>query len=104
MKKQFMARQGDVLILESSIPEGALKAKLDEERVVLAYGEVTGHAHAIARGAIPFEFDETKYLEVTEAVALLRHEEHDVIQLPQTTYEIVHQFEYTPEELRRVVD
>ena len=42
-------RQGDVLILRvNSVPDGLKVEPRDNGRVILAYGEVTGHAHAIA--------------------------------------------------------
>ena len=42
-------RQGDVLLIPTdSIPEGTKPAKRDSRgRLVLAEGEVTGHAHVI---------------------------------------------------------
>ena len=41
-------RQGDVLLRRvSQLPDGAVKSP-KTDRIVLAYGEVTGHAHAIA--------------------------------------------------------
>ena len=51
-RKPKMYRQGDVLIrrLKKLPPEpegGSEKVERDNGRVVLAYGEVTGHAHAI---------------------------------------------------------
>ncbi|OGT54434.1 MAG: hypothetical protein A3E01_02990 [Gammaproteobacteria bacterium RIFCSPHIGHO2_12_FULL_63_22] len=43
-----MYRQGDVLIVPAkAIPKGVEPISRDKGRVVLAYGEVTGHAHAI---------------------------------------------------------
>ncbi len=46
MLKQY--RQGDVLIevVKTAIPKGAVELTMTD-RVVLALGEVTGHAHAI---------------------------------------------------------
>ena len=45
----FHVRQGDVLALGvEAIPEDAKPVTRDRGRVILAYGEVTGHAHAIA--------------------------------------------------------
>lgn len=42
-------RQGDVLLTPvSSLPAGCTEVPHDKGRIVLAYGEVTGHAHAIA--------------------------------------------------------
>lgn len=44
-----MFRQGDVLLRPVTKTPGNLKkVPLDKGRVILAYGEVTGHAHAIA--------------------------------------------------------
>src|SRR3990167_910501 len=41
-------RQGDVyLAVVDELPKGATKVVLPKGRIVLAYGEVTGHAHAI---------------------------------------------------------
>lgn len=42
-------RQGDVLLQPAaSLPAGCTLVPLDRGRIVLAYGEMTGHAHAIA--------------------------------------------------------
>lgn len=49
---QGMYRQGDVLIKPiKSIPNESLLKKVDKDdgRVILAYGEVTGHCHAFER-------------------------------------------------------
>jgi hypothetical protein len=44
----IFARQGDVYLFETVIPVEAVKVEPNEsERHVLAYGEITGHAHAI---------------------------------------------------------
>ena len=41
-------RQGDVAIIPTTaIPDGVTPIERDDGRIVLAYGEVTGHAHAI---------------------------------------------------------
>lgn len=49
--KNFQARQGDVMIERigdvTDLPEGLVSIARDRGRVVLAYGEVTGHAHAL---------------------------------------------------------
>ena len=113
MKKAQLitVRQGDVLLRQiAAIPADAkAEAKNDSfgnPRIVLAYGEVTGHAHAIhdldsvdvfvaANGSM--------YLSVKEAVDL-QHEEHGTITLPTGNYERVLQREYSPEELRNVAD
>lgn len=102
-----MYRQGDVLIIPvDSVPSNTETVPRDQGRIVLAYGEVTGHAHAIvapyaalvAKGA-------ERFLTVkgTKA-AFLRHEEHREIRLPPGNYQIIRQREYTPEEVRNVAD
>lgn len=103
-------RQGDVLLTEvGEAPERARPVRRDAGRVILAYGEVTGHAHAIASPrARLLELDGERYLEVT-GPATLDHEEHDAIELAPATYRVVIQREYVPAEIapagsRRVVD
>lgn len=101
-------RQGDVLIIKakvSSIPAGAKKVEPEQGRIVLAHGEVTGHAHVIEKDAAAlFETaDGNRYLEVHHLTSL-KHEEHDAIKLEPGTYEVIRQVEYTPEEIRRVAD
>jgi len=105
----FMARQGDVLVRSiKAIPSGA-KDVTPKDRIVLAYGEVTGHAHAIAPGeAIEFSLADAagvvrRFLNVVKN-AVVRHEEHAPVPLPTGFYEIVQQREYTPEEIRNVAD
>lgn len=107
-KTQF--RQGDVFIeATSGIDESKLKkVNPDNKRVILAYGEVTGHAHAIDfNDAVLFEVPGTvpprRMLKVTKETTL-RHEEHGPIQLPTGWFEIKLQREYTPEAIRNVLD
>ena len=59
-----MVRQGDVLLVPADeIPDGAKPIARDHGRVVLAYGEVTGHAHAIAApGATLLADGDDRYL------------------------------------------
>lgn len=104
-----MYRQGDVMIREvSSLPANA-KAVKNRGRIVLAHGEVTGHAHAIAvRDAKEFTMQDAagvvkRFLHVASC-ATVKHEEHAPIALPAGIYEIVQQREYTPEEIRNVAD
>lgn len=114
MKKkaeQFMARQGDVLITRvRSIPRDAKKRARDNGRVILAYGEATGHAHAIADSpakprAELFDVLETEltFLCVDE-VSHLVHDEHGTIELAPGNYQITRQREYAPEAPRYVGD
>lgn len=100
-----MYRQGDVLLAGvATLPERAEDANV-EGRIVLAYGEVTGHAHAIAcHQARLFLDGDSRYLVVGEDGADLVHEEHSTIHLKHGVYRIVQQREYIPMSSRLVVD
>ena len=102
-------RQGDVyLVPVTSIPENATVRPRDNGRVILAYGEVTGHAHALtAEGVALMEVkDDASVLEFlkVDAVSALVHEEHGTINIEPGLYQIKHQREYTPEAIRNVAD
>ena len=111
-----MFRQGDVLIVpvsRNAITGNRTTVPRDNGRVVLAYGEVTGHAHAIADlGAELIRLENGEEFLLTENGVSLKHEEHGIIPLSkdtwidpdQGTYRIVHQREYTPQGLRNVQD
>jgi hypothetical protein len=104
----MMYRQGDVLLIATSQdPEGPEQPRDRRRRIVLAYGEVTGHAHAIADlQATLYGTDlEDRFLEVlAEGGVTLAHEEHGPIQLPRGTYRIVRQREWTPDGTRWLAD
>jgi hypothetical protein len=94
-----MYRQGDVLIVAATTQEPQDLIPRDNGRIVLAYGEVTGHAHAILdREAELRTIDgtEDRFLRIMAAsgVALV-HEEHDAITLPPGDYIVRRQREYT---------
>lgn len=102
-----MYRQGDVLIVPvKTLPKGRAEVKSGVPgRVVLAYGEVTGHHHSIEKeDATLTEFEGATYLEVAEALADLEHQEHSTIQIPKGKYRVIRQREYTPEAIRNVAD
>lgn len=105
MGKQY--RQGDVFVERvRSIPKGT-RVKRDRRRIVLAYGEVTGHAHAIVdREAELVETDlGERFLRVlAEGGVDLVHEEHSTITLPRGNYRVGRQREYSPEAIRTVAD
>ena len=105
-----MVRQGDVLLVPvDAIPEAAKPVARDHGRVVLAYGEATGHAHAISSAAATQLHDDIeRYLRLT-AAATLQHEEHAAIEIAPGSYRIVIQREYVPAPVntpawRRVID
>jgi hypothetical protein len=124
-----MVRQGDVLLVPINRVADEHLAGTDTEgegrRIVLAHGEVTGHAHAIypdrdvaesvAEPAKPprlynltnptmFSTLPAKLLRL-DTRALVRHEEHDAISLPAGDYLAIIQHEGDEiEGLRRVQD
>lgn len=100
-------RQGDVLVVEMrEIPFTAKIIEKDKGRVILAYGKVTGHCHAIHNRATMFRADEGigTWLQVADGGADLVHEEHSTIALPPGNYQVVIQREYSPEAIRNVQD
>ncbi|WP_435240950.1 hypothetical protein [Streptomyces cucumeris] len=108
-----MYRQGDVLIVPVTPEElppgtGTLPAapRDGRGRLVLALGEVTGHAHAVVGpGTLvrePGAFG-VAYLHLPEGGRVV-HEEHAAIPLPKGWYRVVRQREYTPGAVRVVAD
>lgn len=110
-------RQGDVLVKRTrKQPSTSAKVVNDQGRTILAYGEVTGHAHQVHdvstaivdRDDVPaqqlFEEPDGTRLLVVRRDAELRHEEHGTIALARGTYEVIRQREYSPEAIRNVAD
>lgn len=93
-------RHGDVILqLVDKIKGDKLK------HLVLAEGEVTGHAHRITEGkAELYQHEGTLFLRVMSEKAALTHEEHHKIELPKGDYEIKIQREYEPGGWRNVAD
>jgi hypothetical protein len=86
-------RQGDVLI----IPSDTLAKGTKLSHLTLAECEVTGHRHRISNGeAELFERGGVLYLRVLSPTAILTHEEHDAVTIPQGNWEIRIQREYSP--------
>ena len=95
--KKFQARQGDVFVKKvKSMPEGLNPVPLDKGRVILAYGEVTGHMHSLdSENCKLFVCPDTaqRFLEITSYDALT-HDEHDSIRLGAGIYKVIQQREY----------
>ena len=92
-----MFRQGDVLLIAVAAFD---TAGLDRDptstdgRNILAWGEATGHTHAVAeKDAEVVIVDDDRYLIVGHRGAVLAHEEHGPIDLDPGTYRIVRQRE-----------
>ena len=100
-------RQGDVWIEKvGSLPDEGLKPKArDGARLILAYGEVTGHAHAVCAPEVEMWEDAsgTLWLKVPE-MATVVHEEHSAQTLAPGIYRSFIQSEYRPEAIRNVLD
>lgn len=102
-------RQGDVILWP--VTEASPKkedVKREGQRLILAHGEVTGHAHAIMEPEVSAFFGEDgcRYLEVPKSVpgAVLSHEEHSAVTLDPGLYRVVQQREWQPEAIRPVAD
>jgi hypothetical protein len=106
-------RQGDVLIVpvaEEALPGHAdglpEEARDPRGRMVLALGEVTGHAHAVVGpGKLmrePGAFGPA-LLHLPSGGRVV-HEEHAPISLPKGWYRVVRQREYVPGSVRIVAD
>ncbi|MEU1184668.1 hypothetical protein ABZ464_45070 [Streptomyces sp. NPDC005820] len=108
-----MYRQGDVLIVPvdtAAVPPHVAQAPREARdgrgRLVLALGEVTGHAHAVVgpgdlvREPGPFG---PLLLHLPQGGRVV-HEEHAVIPLPKGWYRVIRQREYVPGSVRIVAD
>ncbi|MER5433714.1 hypothetical protein [Streptomyces sp. NPDC002588] len=108
-----MYRQGDVLIVsvaEEAVPahvgQAPREARDGRGRLVLASGEVTGHAHAVVgpgelvREPGPFG---PLLLHLPQGGRVV-HEEHAAISLPKGWYRVIRQREYVPGSVRIVAD
>jgi hypothetical protein len=110
MQTPWMFRQGDVLIeVVAAIPADARAhpRKPDNGRVILAYGEVTGHAHAIdARLAEAFGPSDDAFWVAVKPGATVRHDEHTAAVIPaEVQYlRVTRQREYSAAGERRVQD
>jgi len=98
-KKNY--RHGDVLI----IPTAEKIQGEQNKELVLARGEVSGHSHRITEGTAQlFKFNDKTYLKVISKFALLTHEEHKALSIPQGEYEIKIQKDYEPKGWKNVQD
>lgn len=108
MTEQFQARQGDVLIFRTdALPKDGKTVERENGLIILAYGEATGHHHAIEDTDV--ELFETanavdRWLRVGSEGATLAHQEHAAVALPPGDYRVVRQREYSPEAIQNVAD
>lgn len=106
-------RQGDVVLykIDDMKPEEIQgKTVPHGGQIILAHGEVTGHAHRINvkdhKSNILWELNDNKDMKILQLSkpATLTHEEHHNIQLPPGTYRVFQKKEYTPTGWRTVAD
>lgn len=122
MKTTKQYRQGDVLIEvlpAGQIPKGVTAKK--QKRLILAHGEVTGHAHeldakaGLLSDAVPGDrfrvsgdADDRRGLTCMALIVTtptkVTHQEHGVIPLEVDEHRVTRQREYSPENIRNVAD
>ena len=89
-------RQGDILLIAVAgiMPPKEIQPKT---QVILALGELTGHAHRLAAtGVYEWEADGYRYVRVHGIEpGTLAHEDHDPVPVavvaPETTYRVIQQ-------------
>jgi hypothetical protein len=106
-----MYRQGDVLIVaidRDELPGGLVPAPRDRRRrMVLAYGEATGHAHVATGDGVALlcpPDDPARMFLVVDGYGRITHDEHGPIPLPAGVYRVIRQREYVPGSVRPVAD
>lgn len=101
----MLHQQGDVLFKKINRFPGDIKKY---ESNILAEGEATGHAHAIDLANADVYRDEQNnlYIDVTGENAVVKHEEHNQINIPKGRYKIakVREYDHFKREVRKVVD
>ena len=105
-----MIRQGDVGLVRIRMSRKNIGKPIPRKggRIVLAEGETTGHSHSLdaekvtayAGGA----FGGKMVIVVDAESTPLLHEEHRAIELVRGAFDVVSQFEYEPDDIRRVMD
>lgn len=100
-------RQGDVaLVPVTTLPEGLTEVPRDRGRLVLAYGEVTGHAHVIdsPEAQLLTTPEGERFLRIVTAAHLV-HEEHATITVAPGLYRLPPQVEWNDDmDPQRVLD
>jgi len=91
--KPKLFRHGDLLIRKvSSIPKTAILASTN----IIAEGEKTGHNHELKGSHQVFEtLDKQLYFEAKQDV-ILKHPDHNTLEIPKGHYIVEHQRRYNP--------
>jgi len=95
-------RHGDVILQKiNNIIPTMKKGKT----LTLAEGEVTGHFHVLKGDLMFAEKDNEKFVEILSNTAILTHQEHDTLELPQGKYKYLIQREVDLSgEIKQVMD
>lgn len=105
---KFEYRQGDVGFLRvEALPDNVKPKRRQRGRIVLAEGEVTGHAHAITDTAVQhfvIEGSPLQWIVVPNVDVEVTHEEHNTVVLPPGVYVVDIQRQYQRGEIKRVLD
>lgn len=95
--------QGDVFVVPANVPKTAKQINVRP----LAYGEVTGHSHAVIDpvGVMMYDDGGTLYLSASKEVTV-KHEEHTPVTIPAGEWRvgIVKEYDAFDEEARDVRD
>ena len=112
-------RQGDILLVE--VDKKPIGVTTKHAQLTIALGEATGHHHTLyaQQGMLATDaprsetapyveefFDDKKRFIKIDTAWVLRHQEHDHLEIPAGTYEIITEREYDPfeEEMKKVID
>lgn len=115
-----IVRQGDVtLVRVDKVPKYAREARTDE-KIVVEYGESSGHGHRISDASVTGFRAETAEMAAMAGLDVIlvggsgatmrhefsdgRHAEHAPVSLGAGVWERAVQVEYDPEEERRIAD
>lgn len=93
-----MIRQGDVLLVKVGVlPPNTKTVKRDNGKLILAYGEATGHTHRVdsppEEATLFTDADNNRFLQILKDSKLV-HEEHTDLHLPAGIYQQVPQQEW----------
>jgi hypothetical protein len=102
-------RQGDVLLIRcAAMPADADPVEPENGRVVLAYGEVSGHSHAMPASRVRYFREDGSgraFIRVSgPGPAGLSHEEHGTIEVGEGVYEVRQQREYRPKDTPMLIE
>ena len=119
--KTYQVRQGDVPLVMDVIGKPRGK-KVASERIILARGESTGNEHVLSGDVELYELERPErvpgykgvmstQMVLVNGIASFAHvigdtptQEHDTIEVKPGLYWRLTQWEYTPQEIRRIAD